>query len=78
MFLNENVARPVLHSPACESDVTLQAVVEYTVPFAGGAAPAESPGVHDTIQEKQWSWPGIRMLASKLSPLHLFWDSMLT
>lgn len=77
MFLNENVALPVLHNPACESDGTLQAAIEYTVPLAGVAALAGSPGVHYTAQEKQWSRCGGRITCSKPNPLHLFWDSTL-
>lgn len=51
--------------------------MEYNVPFAGVAVPAESPGVHSTVQEKHQSWPGRRIPTSKLGPLHLFWDSTL-
>lgn len=78
MLLNENVALPVLTSPACEPDTTLQAVIEYTAPSLGMAAPSECLGVHDTVLEKQWSWWGIRIPASKLSPLRLSWDPILT
>lgn len=59
MFLNENVALPVLYSPVCEPDTTLQAAL-WSVPFAGVAAPPNSLGVHYIVQEKQWSWCGIK------------------
>lgn len=77
VFLNEKVALPVLHNPACDPDGALQAAIGYNVPLAGVAAPAESPGVHDTTQKKQWTRCSRRITCTKPNPLHLFWDSTL-